>query len=296
MAIFTGCAVALITPFYPNGDVDFESFHNLIEWQISEGIDAILVCSTIGEASTLNQEEHIKIIQFCVNIVNKRIPVIGGVGSNNTNQAIALTKAVEQTGVDGLFLIPPYYNQYSQVGLIEHYLAIANAVKTPCLLYSSENNSKINIAPQAISILSAHPNIVGITENRKNISLITEIMQLVPNNFAIYSGSEDMIIPLMSLGGKGCISTIANIMPSSFHKIIKNFMHGNLIDARNIQLNMKNLIDCLSKDINSISIKAALYLMNKCQLEYRLPFCPPNNLVMDKIENEMILYNLIKKF
>jgi len=293
MAIFTGCGVAIVTPFLPNGDVDFESFRNLIEWQISQGIDAIVVCGTTGEASTLDDKEHIETIQFCVDVVNKRVPVIGGAGSNDTRHGINLAKEIEKTGVDGLLLVTPYYNKCSQIGLIEHYTATADAVNIPCILYSVAGRTGVNIAPQTVSVLAAHPNIIGIKEASGNIAQVAEIARLVPDGFAIYSGNDDMVVPLMSLGGIGYISVIANVAPADSVQMSGSFLRGDLETARKLQLQMKSLIDTLFADVNPIPVKAALHMMNKCQLQYRLPLCPPNNQVMDKIKNEMTAYGLI---
>lgn len=293
MAIFTGCGVAIITPFLSNGDVDFKSFRNLIEWQISEGIDAIVVCGTTGEASTLDDKEHIETIQFCVDVVNKRVPVLGGAGSNDTIHGINLAKEIERTGVDGLLLVTPYYNKCSQQGLIEHYTVTADSVNIPCLLYSVSGRTGVNIAPKTVQSLASHPNIVGIKEASGNIAQVAEIARLVPDDFAIYSGNDDMVVPLMSLGGIGYISVIANIAPADSIKMSRSFLNGDLKTAKNLQLKMKALIDSLFADINPIPVKAALHIMNKCLLEYRLPLCAPSNQVMDRIKSELLSYGLI---
>ncbi|WP_312648842.1 4-hydroxy-tetrahydrodipicolinate synthase [Aminipila sp.] len=293
MAIFTGCGVAIVTPFLPNGNVDFECFRELIEWQISEGIDAIVVCGTTGEASTLDDKEHIETIKFCVDVVNKRIPVIGGAGSNDTRHGINLAKEIEKTGVDGLLLVTPYYNKCSQAGLIEHYIATADAVNVPCILYSVPGRTGVNIAPQTVSLLAGHPNIVGIKEASGNISQVAEIARLVPDNFAIYSGNDDMVVPLMALGGIGYISVVANVAPADSVRMSRSLLNGDLETAKKLQLNMKGLIDSLFADVNPIPVKAALHMMNKCPLEYRLPLCPPSNQVMDRIKSEMLSYGLI---
>lgn len=293
MAIFTGCGVAIVTPFLPNGDVDFDSFRNLIEWQISEGIDAIVVCGTTGEASTLDDQEHIETIKFCVDVVKGRVPVIGGAGSNDTRHGINLAREIEKVGVDGLLLVTPYYNKCSQAGLIEHYIATADAVNIPCILYSVPGRTGVNILPQTVSLLAGHPNIVGIKEASGNISQVAEIARLVPDDFAIYSGNDEMVIPLMSLGGIGYISVIANIAPADSVTMSRSFLDGDLETARKLQLNMKSLIDALFADVNPIPVKAALHMMDKCPLEYRLPLCPPNNQVMDRIKSEMLSYGII---
>jgi len=293
MAIFTGCGVAIVTPFLSDGSVDFEEFRNLIEWQIAEGIDSIVVCGTTGEASTLDDHEHIETIRFCVDVVNRRVPVIGGAGSNDTRHGINLAREIEKTGVDALLLVTPYYNKCSQAGLIQHYTATADAVNIPCILYSVQGRTGVNIEPSTVAALSEHPRIVGIKDASGNIAQVAEIARLVPDGFAIYSGNDDMVVPLMSLGGLGYISVIANIAPRDSVRMSRSFLDGDIITARKLQLDMKSLIDSLFADVNPIPVKAALAMMGRCQLEYRLPLCPPNQQVSDRIQREMSAYGLI---
>ncbi|QIB69889.1 4-hydroxy-tetrahydrodipicolinate synthase [Aminipila butyrica] len=293
MAIFTGCGVAIATPFLPDGQVDFQAFRDLIQWQIAQGIDAIVVCGTTGESSTLDDREHIEAVQFCVDVVQGRVPVIGGAGSNDTRHGIQLAKALEQAGADGLLLVTPYYNKCSQRGLIQHYTATADSVDIPCLLYSVSSRTGVNIAPQTVAALAAHPNIVGIKEASGDIAQVAEIARLVPEDFAIYSGNDDMVIPIMALGGLGYISVVANVAPKDSIRMTRSFLEGNLREARDLQLHLKSLIDALFADVNPIPVKAALHLMGKCQLEYRLPLCPPNRQVMERIRHEMTVYGLI---
>lgn len=293
MAIFTGCGVAIATPFLPDGQVDFQAFRDLIQWQIAQGIDAIVVCGTTGESSTLDDREHIEAVQFCVDVVQGRVPVIGGAGSNDTRHGIQLAKALEQAGADGLLLVTPYYNKCSQRGLIQHYTATADSVDIPCLLYSVSSRTGVNIAPQTVAALAAHPNIVGIKEASGDIAQVAEIARLVPEDFAIYSGNDDMVIPIMALGGLGYISVVANVAPKDSIRMTRSFLEGNLREARDLQLHLKSLIDALFADVNPIPVKAALHLMGKCQLEYRLPLCPPNRQVMERIRHEMTAYGLI---
>lgn len=293
MAIFTGCGVAIVTPFLEDGSVDFEAFRELIEWQIAEGIDAIVACGTTGEASTLDDEEHIATIKFCVDVVQGRVPVIGGAGSNDTRHGINLAREIEKVGVDGLLLVTPYYNKCSQEGLAQHYLATADAVNIPCLLYSVQGRTGVNIEPATVARLAAHPRIVGIKEASGNIAQVAEIARLVPEDFAIYSGNDDMVIPLMSLGGLGYISVIANIAPADSVKMSRSFLEGDIQTGRRLQLDMKALIDAMFADVNPIPVKAALAMMGRNKMEYRLPLCAPSQAVLDRIEREMKAYGLI---
>ncbi|MEG1642178.1 MAG: 4-hydroxy-tetrahydrodipicolinate synthase [Synergistaceae bacterium] len=293
MAIFTGCGVAIVTPFKNDGTTDFEKFEELIEWQISEGIDAIVACGTTGEASTLSNEEHIKAIKFCVDVTGGRVPVIGGAGSNDTAHGVDLAQQIEKTGVDGLLLVTPYYNKCSQEGLIRHYTLTADAVKVPSILYSVPGRTGVNILPSTVETLSKHPNIVGIKEATGNIAQVAEIARVVPEDFAIYSGNDDMVVPLMALGGVGYISVVANVAPADSVKMSRSFLEGDLKTARDLQLRMKPLIDALFADVNPIPVKAALAMMGKCDLEYRLPLCPPSEAVMGRLRREMTSYGLL---
>lgn len=293
MAVFTGCGVAIATPFNEDGTVDFDSFRNLINWQIDEGIDAIVACGTSGEASTLDDDEHVETIKFCVDVVDGRVPVIGGAGSNDTRHGINLAKRIEAVGVDALLLVTPYYNKCSQQGLIEHYTATADAVSIPCILYSVQSRTGVNIAPSTVAELAKHPNIVGIKEASGNISQVAEICRIVPDDFAVYSGNDDMVVPLMALGGVGYISVIANIMPKESVEMSKSFLEGNIERARELQLSMKPLIDSMFADVNPIPVKAALAKMNIIKPYFRLPLCPPSVEVDNRIESEMKKMNLI---
>lgn len=293
MAIFTGCGVAIATPFLPDGKVDFPAFRDLIEWQLAEGMDAVVVCGTTGEASTLDDEEHIETIRFCVETVNGRVPVIGGAGSNDTRHGINLAKRIESTGVDALLLVTPYYNKCSQQGLIAHYTATADAAGVPCLLYSVPGRTGVNIEPKTVAELAKHPRIAGIKEASGNIAQVAEIARLVPEDFALYSGNDDMVVPLMSLGGVGFISVVANVAPADSVKMARSFLDGDVAAARNLQLSMKALIDALFADVNPIPVKAALHMMGKCHLSYRLPLSPPSDAVMQRIRQEMTAYGLL---
>ncbi|MDD2190158.1 MAG: 4-hydroxy-tetrahydrodipicolinate synthase [Eubacteriales bacterium] len=292
MTLFKGAGVAIVTPF-KDGKVDFLSLSQLIDWQISSDIDAIIVCGTTGEASTLNDEEHIKTVQYTVEKVNGRVPVIAGAGSNDTAHAVYLSNQLEQLGIDGLLLVTPYYNKCTQKGLIQHYTKIADSVNIPILLYSVAGRTGVNISPSTVSELSKHPNIVGIKEASGNISQVVEIARYISDDFALYSGNDDMVVPLLSIGGAGVISTVANIIPKDTHTMVMKYLAGDTKEAARLQLEMKHLIDAVFIEVNPIPIKAALNLMGKIELEYRLPLCPPDDKSVEIIRKELVNYGLI---
>jgi len=292
MTLFTGAATAIVTPF-KNGKVDYPSLGKLIDWQISQEIDAIVVCGTTGEASTLNDKEHIKTVQYTVRKVNGRVPVIGGAGSNDTAHAVYMSKELEALGVDGLLLVTPYYNKCTQKGLIQHYTTIADAVKTPIIIYSVAGRTGVNISPSTVSELAKHPNIVGIKEASGNISQVVEIAKSVSDDFALYSGNDDMVVPLLSVGGLGVITTVGNIIPKDVHIMVMKYLSGDTKEAGMMQLAMKHLIDAMFIEVNPIPIKAALNLMGKIEMEYRLPLCPPDEKSMEIIKKELAAYGLI---
>ncbi|MEG1585040.1 MAG: 4-hydroxy-tetrahydrodipicolinate synthase, partial [Anaerovorax sp.] len=260
MILFQGAGVALVTPF-KDGNVDFQCLEKLIEWQISEGIDAIISCGTTGEASTLTDEEHIETVEFTVRKVNGRIPVIAGAGSNDTAHAIELSKILESVGADGLLLVTPYYNKCTQKGLIQHYKAIADAVEIPSILYSVPGRTGVNINPETVAELSKHPKIIGIKEASGNIAQVVEIARYLSEDFALYSGNDEMVVPLLSVGGIGVISTVANVAPADTHEMVMAYLEGDMEKAKNLQLAMKPLIDALFMEVNPIPVKAALKMM-----------------------------------
>ncbi len=292
MTLFTGAGVAIVTPF-KDGTVDFPSLGQLIDWQISQEIDAIVVCGTTGEASTLNDKEHIETVQYAVEKVNGRVPVIAGAGSNDTAHAIYMSGELEALGVDGLLLVTPYYNKCTQKGLIQHYTNIADSVNIPIILYSVAGRTGVNISPSTVFELAKHPNIVGIKEASGNISQVVEIAKCISDDFTLYSGNDDMIVPLLSVGGLGVISTVANIIPKDTHTMVMKYLSGDTKDAGRLQLEMKHLIDAMFIEVNPIPVKAALNLMGKIELEYRLPLCPPEEKSMEIIRKELTAYGLI---
>lgn len=225
--------------------------------------------------------------------MNGRVPVIAGAGSNDTAHAIYMSKELEQLGVDGLLMVTPYYNKCTQKGLIEHYTTIADAIDTPMLLYSVAGRTGVNISPSTVYELSTHPNIVGIKEASGNISQVVEIARYVSEDFTLYSGNDDMVVPLLSVGGKGAISTVANVAPRDAHLMVKSYLDKDIEKAKEIQLKLKPLIDAMFIEVNPIPVKAALHLMGKIEGEYRLPLCPPEEKSLDIIRKELTNYGLI---
>lgn len=292
MTLFTGAGVAIVTPF-SDGKVDFPALGQLIDWQISQEIDAIVVCGTTGEASTLNDKEHIETVQYAVEKVNGRVQVIAGAGSNDTAHAIYMSQELDALGVDGLLLVTPYYNKCTQKGLIQHYTKIADSVNIPMILYSVAGRTGVNISPSTVFELAKHPNIVGIKEASGNISQVVEIAKCISDDFALYSGNDDMIVPLLSVGGLGVISTVANVIPKDTHAMVMKYLSGDTKEAGKLQLEMKHLIDAMFIEVNPIPVKAALNMMGKIKLEYRLPLCPPEEKSMEIIRKELAEYGLI---
>lgn len=268
--VFTGAATALVTPMTKDG-IDYASYEKLIEWQIKEGIDALVVAGTTGEGSTLTDEEHREIIQFTVEKVNGRVPVIAGTGSNDTAYAIDLTKAACEAGADAMLLVAPYYNKATQKGLIESFTAIADASTKPCILYNVPSRTGCNILPKTCAVLAKHPNIVAIKEASGNISQIAELASLVEGELDIYSGNDDQIVPVLSLGGKGVISVLSNVMPKETSKMCHDFMEGKVSESRQAQLKYLELINSLFCEVNPIPVKAAMSLMGFGENYLRLP-------------------------
>ncbi|MGI6733081.1 MAG: 4-hydroxy-tetrahydrodipicolinate synthase [Anaerovoracaceae bacterium] len=292
MSLFTGAATALVTPF-KDGKVDFPSFGRLIDWQIQEGIDALVICGTTGEASTLNDEEHIETVRYAIKKVAGRVPVIAGAGSNDTRHAIDMSMALEQEGADGLLLVTPYYNRCTDKGLIIHYTEIADRVSIPIILYSVPGRTGVNISPFVVSELCNHPNIVGIKEASGNMAQVVEIAKYVDEDFALYSGNDEIIVPVLAMGGLGAISVLSNIVPKQTHNMIVDYLNGDIVGAMKAQLSLKSLIDALFCEVNPIPVKAALYLMGMIDLEYRLPLCPPQPKSMDVLKKQMTACGLL---
>lgn len=262
MAVFEGAGVAIVTPFYENGDVNYDKLAEILEMQIENKTDAIIICGTTGEASTLTHEEHLKVIRFTVEKVNKRIPVIAGTGSNCTKTAVYLSQEAEKSGADALLVVTPYYNKATQNGLKQHFTMIADSVKIPVILYNIQGRTGVNILPETIAELVKNvENIVGVKEASGNISQVAKIMQLTGGNVDLYSGNDDQIVPILSLGGKGVISVLSNVAPEYTHEIVAKYLAGDVKKSCEMQLAALPLIDQLFCEVNPIPVKAAMNLM-----------------------------------
>ena len=270
MCLFEGSGVALVTPFKDNG-IDYDKLGELIDWQIENSTDAIIICGTTGESSTMTDAERRKTIEFAVKRANKRVPVIAGTGSNNTAYSIELSKYAEEVGVDGLLIVTPYYNKCTQKGVVEHYKAIADSVKLPIILYNVPGRTGFNLHPKTVLELSKIENIKAIKEASGDISLVAEIARLCGEDFYIYSGNDDMTVPVLSLGGKGVISVVANILPQDTHNMVMEFLNGNVKEATKLQLRMNGLINSLFIETNPIPVKTAMNLMGMNVGQFRLP-------------------------
>ena len=286
--VFTGAATAIVTPLNENG-VDYEQFGRLIEWQIESGIDAIVAVGTTGEGSTLTDEEHKQVMKYCVEKVNGRVPVIAGTGSNDVDYAIALTKYACEIGADAMLLVTPYYNKATQKGLIASFTAIADASTKPCILYNVPSRTGCNILPETAKVLAKHPNIVAIKEASGNISQIAKLAQLVGDEMDIYSGNDDQIVPVLSLGGKGVISVLSNIMPKETSQMCKMFFNGDVKGSCDLQLKLLPLINQLFSEVNPIPVKAAVSKMGFCDNYLRLP------LTCMEEKNAEVLYELMRE-
>lgn len=289
MALFQGTATALITPF-KGGKIDYVSMGKLVEWQLKNGVDALVVCGTTGEASTLSGKERVQLTRFVVDLVKGRVPVIAGTGSNNTQFTIELSKEMEAGGVDGILVVTPYYNKCTESGMIAHYEKVADSVNVPLIIYSVKSRTGVNVSPKVVGTLSQHPNITGIKEASGDICQVCEMARYISDDFNIYSGNDDMSIPIMSLGGIGCISTVANIIPARFSKMLHDYLEGDVAAAGKEQVAIKPLIDAIFAEVNPIPLKAALNMMSMCDLEYRLPLCPPAN------KTQYLIYDTLKEY
>ncbi|MDR3296160.1 MAG: 4-hydroxy-tetrahydrodipicolinate synthase [Clostridiales Family XIII bacterium] len=293
MAIFQGSGVAIVTPFKEGGILDFDRLGELIDWQVEQETDAIVIVGTTGEASCLYDDEHLETIAYAVQKTAGRLPVIAGVGSNQTEHGIKLSQGAQKRGASALLHVTPYYNKTSPRGLIEHFTEIANSVDLPILLYSVPTRTGMNIAPDVVAELAKHPNITGIKEASGNIAQVAEIARVTPDDFAIYSGNDDMIIPVLSLGGLGVISVLANVAPRDTHDMVIKYLDGDIQGACKLQLDMKPLIDALFLEVNPIPVKAALSMMGKCEYEYRQPLCRMEESNFEKLKKEMKAWGLI---
>lgn len=291
--IFKGCGTAIVTPFNENG-VDFEEFKKLIEFQIKNKADSIIVCGTTGESSTMTLSERKETIEFVVKTVNGRIPVIAGTGGNCTAQVIEFTKWAESVGVDGALIVTPYYNKTTQDGLVAHYTAIAKETNLPIILYSVPGRTGVNITPSTCLKLSKIENIVAIKEASGNLSQIAEIANLCGDNLNIYSGNDDQITPILSVGGIGVISVLSNLVPEYTHNIIENFLNGKIKDSINAQIKAVPLVNALFCEVNPIPIKAALNMIGYNVGTPRLPLIEMSDNGKEKLKTELINFGLIK--
>lgn len=294
MSIFTGSGVAIVTPFKEDKTVDFVAFEKLINFQIENNTDAIIVCGTTGEPSTLTEEERFEVIKFCVDKVAKRVPVIAGVGCNDTMQSVKMCKRCEEIGVDGLLIVTPYYNKTTQKGIINHYKIIAESVKLPIILYNVPSRTGLNMLPKTVLELSKVDNIVGIKEASGNISQIVEIASICKEDFYIYSGNDNQILPILSIGGKGVISVMANIIPKDTHNIIQKFLDNDFEESKKIQLLSVELASALFCEVSPIPVKTALEIMGYGKAYFREPLIDmePDNIIV--LKNAMKNYGLIK--
>ena len=272
MAIFKGAGVAIVTPMKENGDVNFEKLGEILEEQIAAGTDAVIICGTTGESSTLSHEEHMETIRYTIDKVNKRIPVVAGTGSNCTETAIMMSQEAERMGADGLLLVSPYYNKATQKGLIAHYTAIANSVKLPIILYNIAGRTGINIEPKTLLYLAENvENIVAVKEASGNISQIADVAAMCKGKLDIYSGNDDQITPIMALGGIGVISVLSNIAPKYTHDLAMSYLNGDVQKSCEMQLKALPLVRALFCEVNPIPVKAAMNLMGKEVGPLRMP-------------------------
>ena len=284
--LFKGCGTAISTPFDENG-VNLKEFERLIEDQIQNKVDAIIVCGTTGESSTMTTEEKKLTIECAVKVSNGRVPIIAGTGGNNTKQVIENSKLAESLGVDGLLIVTPYYNKCTQAGLIEHYRIIANSVTLPIILYSVQSRTGVNIEPKTCLELSKIENIVAIKEASGNLSQVAEIAHLCGDNLHIYSGNDDQVLPVLSLGGLGVISVLSNVKPEYTHNMVQNFFDGNIEEATKMQLDALPLIKALFSEVNPIPVKAALNMQGYDFGIPRLPLTPMSEGKMEILKKEL---------
>lgn len=291
--IFTGAAVAIVTPF-KNNQVDYESLAALIERQIENSTDAIVICGTTGESSTLTDEEHKECIRFCVEKTAGRVPVIAGTGSNDTDYAISLSKYACEVGVDGLLLVTPYYNKATPKGLIKHFTAIADATDKPIILYNVPSRTGVNISLPVYKELAKHDRIVAAKEASGNISAVAALAEACGNSLDIYSGNDDQIVPILSLGGKGVISVLSNVVPKDTHDIVALWNEGKTKESLALQLKYLDLINALFCEVNPVPVKTAMGLMGLCADEMRLPLCEMEENNKERLATALRNHGIIK--
>jgi len=290
--LFTGSGVAIVTPFN-NESVDLNTMGRLLDFQLENGTDAVIVCGTTGESSTMTYWERMRTIEYCVEHVSGRVPVIAGAGSNSTENTIALAKDAHRAGADGLLLVTPYYNKATQQGLIRHYTVVADAVSCPVILYNVPSRTGVTIAPETYAELSKHPNINGTKEASGNFGNLQKTRNLCPADFYIWSGNDDETVPICALGGVGVISVAANILPKQLHELAHLCLSEEFAAAGNLQLQLKDLFDVLFCEVNPIPVKTALNLMGWRAGDLRLPLCPPTEANLERIRAVLTQYGLI---
>ena len=293
--VFTGAAVAIITPMNADGSVNFEELGRIIDDQIAHGTDAIVICGTTGESPTLSDEEHTACIRYAVKQAAGRVPVIAGTGSNDTKYAIWLSQQAQADGADALLLVTPYYNKTSQAGLVAHFTAMAEAGGIPVILYNVPSRTGLNIAPETALELSKHPLINGLKEASGNISQVAKIAQLCGDDLNLYSGNDDQVVPLLSLGGKGVISVVSNVKPELVHNCCKAWFDGDTAKARALQLEMLPLCDALFCEVNPIPVKYAMNVLGWEAGECRLPLVEPSDAHKEQIEQALQAAGVIKE-
>ncbi len=292
--IFKGAGVALVTPMNADGSINWNKLAELIDFQVEGGTDAIIICGTTGESATMTGEEHLECIRFAVEKTAGRIPVVAGASSNETSFAKMLAKESKEVGADGILCVTPYYNKASQKGLIRHYNEIADATDLPVILYNVPSRTGCNILPETYYELSKHPNIVATKEANGDIVSVAKTRALCGDELDVYSGDDDQIVPIMSLGGIGVISVLSNVMPKTAHDICQLFFDGKIKEASDLQLSMISLVGALFCDVNPIPVKAALNMMGMDVGGYRMPLCETTDANLERIRNELIKHNLIK--
>lgn len=291
--VFKGAATALVTPMNADCSVNYDRLKELVNEQIDAGIDALVICGTTGESATLDHKEHVKVISTAVEAINGRVPAIIGTGSNDTRYGIQLSKEAVEQGADALLLVTPYYNKASQSGLIAHYNAIADSVDIPMILYNVPSRTGTNIQPATYAELAKHPNIVAAKEASGNFSAIAETLQLCGDELTLYSGNDDQIIPLMSLGGMGVISVLSNVLPKETHDMCQKFFDGDIKGAAADQINYTKLINALFSDVNPIPVKEAMEMMGKNVGPLRLPLSPMSEAARAKLQATLKEYGLL---
>lgn len=291
--IFTGSATALVTPFDNSGELDLNALGSLIDWQVEEATDALVVCATTGECSTLSDREWEQVVDYTLTRVNGRVPVIAGVGRNDTRHTAFLCKAARKLGAQGVLAVTPYYNKTTQAGLLRHYTVAADSADIPMLLYNVPSRTGMSVTAETYSLLAEHPNIYGVKEASGDFSLILKTRALCPEDFAIYSGNDDQIVPILALGGIGVISTMANVIPKESHEICALWREGKREEAAALQISCQPLIEALFREVNPIPVKAALAMMGKCGGYLRQPLTEIGPTAQDLLKKTLFAMDLI---